>query len=157
MFADLEQAINPNAPWWVGGIMSVLGIGYAIVRLYAYFKEKKVLWDKAQHELDATKKHAMTDEQIEARENAHKEQVPVVERLLKEIESQSREILNLKGEIAEVKETERECSEQRTRERVVLIILIKWAKKQKSPPPIPEDMLKDIEDGSRPHIPVGGH
>ncbi len=147
--------MDNNTPWWVAGVMSLLSIGYAVLKLVDYFKGKRLGWRKDEHDLDKVQKQALTEEQIEARQVAAKEAVPVVERLLLEVAQQADEIKEKDKRIAELEKLERHCSQERASDKMLLFILATWAKTQKNPPPIPDDVLKEIT-GSRSHTPLEG-
>lgn len=150
MFAD----IDPNTLLWGGGTGGVIGICYALLKLYDHFRKKRVEWETAEHEQRETEKHSVTEEQILTRRTAAIEAVPVVERLTLEIEAQDRKIKELEKSVQEIEERERECSEARREDRVLLVILATWARTQKNAPPIPEEMLKRfIVDNRSPPLP----
>lgn len=67
----------------------------------------------------------------------------------------------LEAKMAAAEERERQCQQARTTELAekakiltVLRILVAWARKQKNPPPIPDDLLQLADSGSGQHTPV---
>lgn len=146
---------NDNSPWWALGVGSAIGVGYGLIRLYVFLRDQ-VAESKAKREaLAAQGRKNLTEEQKAARRDAATEAVPVVERLILEVQGQTRKIEDQAKEIRDIQERERECSEERAADKVLLRILVGWARRQPNPPPIPEDVLAQFGgDGSGSHAPL---
>lgn len=153
----LVADIDPNAPWWVAGAMSIVTISLAALRVYDYYKKKRSAWTKDDYAHQQEVKQDLTEEQREARRDSATEAWQVVDRLTKEVEGHG-------AKLREIEERERKCSEDRAEEqaahaqtRTMLRMLVAWARKQRNPPPIPEDMLRqlNLDDGSKPHNKLG--
>lgn len=149
-------AEGDNSPWWVLGAGSMIGAGYGVVKLYVFVRDQ-IAESKAKREaIASTTRKARTDEQRLAREVAATEAVPVVERLIQEVQKQNLKITEQAGEIRDIQKRERACSEERATDKVILRILVIWARAQENPPPIPDDVLAMYVDGSATHSPLTG-
>lgn len=142
------------SPWWVAGGLGVTTIVFAALRVYDYYKRKKAEWDAKQQSLDAARRkfetetrQDLTEEQKEARRDSETEAWRVVDRLTIEVEG-------FTEKIRAVEDRERVCAEERAGERMILRILVVWARKQKNPPPIPDDVLDKLSEGSGMHLPL---
>lgn len=158
MFADTD----PISPWWVAGGLAVSTLAFAALRVYDAFRKNKIEWDKGQHGLDREVRQELTEEQRVARRDSETEAWKVVDRLTKEVEGHKAEIDEILEshavKIKDIETRERECTEERAADKMVLRILVTWAKKQKNPPPIPDDVLARLTaDGSSSlHLPLPG-
>lgn len=125
-----------NSPWWAVGIMAAIGVGYALFRFYDFMRSKNRVASRETSREDAA-------DQREARRDAATEAWDVVER-------QNEEIGRLGERIQEIEARERKCAEDRAGDRMVLKILAVWSQRQKNPPPIPVDVLRQYTDGDTP-------
>ncbi len=156
MLADAD----PNAPWWVAIGLGATTVVLAAVRVYDYYQRKRIERRGAEYGIDSEIRQDRTEEQKTARRDSETEAWRVVDRLTKEVEGHKSEIDEILADhaakIKDIEDRERECTEERAADKMILRILVTWAKKQRNPPPIPDDVLARLVDGSRPHQPLPG-
>lgn len=143
LFGQTEQV----TAWWVAGALGVATVLLAFLHVADRFKQKRAEWRKTDQELDAVDRKNLTDEQREADRVADVESDNVIERLKIEIGEQA-------AKIAAIESRERACFEERANDKLLIRILAVWAKRQKNPPPIPDDILEKYLEGSGVHPPL---
>ena len=139
---------------WAGAAVAAVGIGYAVVRLWFYFRGRQQT-ERSRYSRE------LAEQQRTIRRDAAQEAWEVVDRLTKEIESHSVKIRELQErhdeEVRIREERERAANERAARcerehgeTRGRLIVIESWARQRglKIPPP--------LSDGSSPHQPLAG-
>lgn len=142
-------------PVWVG-VPTVIATILAIAKGWDVLKGYRVKWKSADHDLDIKVDKDLTDRQREVRRDSATEAWATCDRLTANISA-------LEIKIVAIETREKECAEERATDqarhattKMVLRLLIGWAKGQKNPPPIPDDILADLlNDGqSKEHTPI---
>lgn len=155
--------IDPNAPWWVAAGAGVIAVGIGGTKLVEAGVRAWGKWRKARTVAASEDAEASTAHQQKVRRDAADEAWAVVDRLTAELsgyDSKLKAILETHaGKIKDIEARERECSEDRALEReqhattkAFLRMMVSWAKKQKNPPPFPDELLLQLDtDGSGTH------
>ncbi len=165
---------DPNSPWWVAAGLGAAGVVYGGIRVLDYYRRKKIKWQTAENDLVAHIKDRSAEQQREARRDATDEAWQVVDRLTRELEAFDGKLklilLAHAQKINEIEARERECAEDRATEvanhartKTVLYMMMAWAKKQKNPLEVPDELLahlsSDLPPGSNMHrvLPLEPH
>lgn len=153
MFAGGSNSIDP---WYVVGVTGMTSAILIIAKAYDVIKGYRNKWKSADHELDIKVDKDLTDRQRDIRRDSATDAWATCDRLTANIQA-------LEQKIYQIELRERECAEERATDqakhatvKMVLRLLIGWAKTQKNPPPIPDDILADLlnEGQSKDHTPI---
>lgn len=150
LFAD-----NEWGPWLLGLGSSAAAIFLTILRVWDYYKGKSLKWKSAAAQTDRDIEKGLSERQKEVRRDITTEAWSLNDRQTKIIE-------DLEKKVNDAIERERQCTEERAQEqaqhatvKMVLRLVVAWARGQKNPPPIPDDILRELfSEGSGAHMPL---
>ena len=177
--------MDPNAPWWVGVGISVMGlvvaIAYAMLKVVDAYKVKSREWRKLDADADGDEDKTLTNQQRTERRDSAVEAWLVVDRMTKEIEGHDGKLKAVleahAAKIKDIEERERQCNEDRAMDRAacaedrvtdraqyaalhaVVRMMGAWIQSQKNAMPGLADILRGLDaNGSGPHqpVPTGG-